>query len=426
MIFLATQLEVQIEIKVDESKCIGCGNCTVVCPVNNTLTMRIESGKLKSGFLCEGCGLCIKACPFNALQLIVKEKKEKEDAKIKEIEERIEEREKLEVKEEKEVVKEGGKASESKTGIKRFPDYISEWFSTGLIRRMFEAEGEINILEVVKKFERAGDCFTLLYSEVIGRKLCSLCGACVSACSEGVLRMEVNGSLSYPHLVEECKNCASCLLKCPKTDYYKLEESEDEIGSYIEILSLKRASGDDKKAGAATALLKYAMEKGIIDCAIVVGEEPSIVTKPEKLENYSGIKFVVAPTLSLLKEAVKSGYSKIAVVGVPCQARAAKKMKELGHSEIKLIMGVFCPRGKHPEKEAIACKVCRDMTAEFADISFGNAGSQKGWRTVIVRSEVGKKIVDGAIREGFVRIGRVDVEKLRRLAKKKKNSQVKA
>jgi len=433
---VATQ-EVRIEIKVHEERCVGCGNCAAVCPVNNTVTMRIESGKLRSGFICEGCGLCVKVCPFNALELVVHDldsqvdfthTRTQETLKPPEskAEKEVEEEEEGEVAEaegaiKKDVVKKEKGETEKKSGIRRFPDYVSEWFSTGLLRRMFEAGGEVNIPEVIKKFEKAGDSFSLLYMEVIGRKLCSLCGACVSACSEGVLEITVDGRLSYPHLVEECRNCASCLLKCPKTDYFPLSESEDELGKYLDIISAKRTGGkDEKKAGAATALLKYAMEKGIIDCAIVVGDEPVIVTKPEKLEECAGIKFVVAPTLSLLREAVRKGYRKIAVVGVPCQAKAARKMKMLGNDEIKLIMGVFCPRGKHPEKEAMACRVCRDMSAEFADISFGNAGSQRGWRTVIVRNEVGKEIVDGALSEGLIRVGKVDLEKLKQMAARKK------
>ncbi len=415
---MATQLEsVRIEIKVHEDRCVGCGNCTAVCPVNNTVTMRIESGKLRSGFVCEGCGLCVKVCPFNALELVVEEvevAEVKEREEIKEKEERIEKERVDRVEEEK----------GEKTILRRFPDYVSEWFSTGLLRRMFEAGGEVNIPEVIKKFEKAGDSFSLLYSEVIARKLCSLCGACISACSEGVLEITVEGRLSYPHLVEECKNCASCLLKCPKTDYFRLEESKSELGSYMEIISARRAGGESRQAGAATALLRYAMEEGIIDCAIVVGEEPTIVTKPEKLEECAGIKFVVAPTLSLLKEAVKKGYRKIAVVGVPCQAKAARKMQMLGNDEIKLIMGVFCPRGKHPEKEAMACRVCRDMTAEFADISFGNTGSQKGWRTIVIRTDIGKRIVDGAVSSGLLRVGKVDIEKLRQMAARKKFKKV--
>ena len=409
----------KIYIKVYEEKCIGCGNCTAVCPVNNTVTMRIESGKLKSGFLCEGCGLCVKVCPFNALELVVEEVEEKKEEKEeKEVKERLEKKEAETLEEAVEVKAEGEGV---KKELKRFPDYISEWFSTGLLRRMFEAGGDVNIPEVIKKFEKAGDIFSLLHAEVIGRKLCSICGACVSACPEDALRVTVDGRLSYPHLIEECRNCASCLLKCPKTDYFKLEESEDPLGKYIDIISAKRSGkGDEKKAGAATALLKYAMENGIIDCAIVVGDEPTIITKSEKLEECSGIKFVVAPTLALLKEVVKKGYKKIAVVGVPCQSKAARKMKMLGHDEIKLIMGVFCPRGKHPEKEALSCRVCRDMSAEFADISFGNAGSQRGWRTVIVRTEIGKQIVNGAISDGLIRMGKPDLEKLKQMAARKK------
>jgi len=115
--------------------------CTAVCPVNNTVTMRIESGKLKSGFLCEGCGLCVKVCPFNALELVVEEVEEKVEEK-KEVEEKaVEKLEEVKAEKPAEKEKEKVEKREVKKEIKRFPDYVSEWFSTGLLRRMFEAGG---------------------------------------------------------------------------------------------------------------------------------------------------------------------------------------------------------------------------------------------------------------------------------------------
>jgi len=44
------------------------------------------------------------------------------------------------------------------------------------------------------------------------------------------------------------------------------------------------------------------------------------------------------------------------------------------------------------------CWYCIDYVAELADISVGAVGSQDGWTTVIVRSEMGEKLFDSAIK----------------------------
>ena len=44
------------------------------------------------------------------------------------------------------------------------------------------------------------------------------------------------------------------------------------------------------------------------------------------------------------------------------------------------------------------CHYCIDYVAELADISVGAVGSQDGWTTVIVRSELGQKLFDSAVK----------------------------
>ena len=55
-------------VRADRDKCIYCGGCTAVCPVN-ALTLketRIECDASK----CTDCGLCIKFCPVGALSKV--------------------------------------------------------------------------------------------------------------------------------------------------------------------------------------------------------------------------------------------------------------------------------------------------------------------------------------------------------------------
>ena len=61
-------------VKADRTKCIYCGGCVSVCPVN-ALTLketRIEADASK----CIDCGACIKFCPVGALAKVEKEDKE--------------------------------------------------------------------------------------------------------------------------------------------------------------------------------------------------------------------------------------------------------------------------------------------------------------------------------------------------------------
>ncbi|MCD5425188.1 MAG: 4Fe-4S binding protein [Methanosarcinaceae archaeon] len=76
------------ELITHNSKCHGCGNCVVSCPVNanndpnvsggkgpesDDVIMRVENGTVKilRMDLCGGCGTCIEACPVYAIELKV-------------------------------------------------------------------------------------------------------------------------------------------------------------------------------------------------------------------------------------------------------------------------------------------------------------------------------------------------------------------
>jgi coenzyme F420 hydrogenase subunit beta len=48
------------------------------------------------------------------------------------------------------------------------------------------------------------------------------------------------------------------------------------------------------------------------------------------------------------------------------------------------------------------CHYCIDYVAELADISVGAVGSPDGWTTVIVRSELGQKLFDSAVKAKII------------------------
>ncbi len=304
--------------------------------------------------------------------------------------------------------------------------------------------------------------FTALEQEIVFRDLCSGCGACASVCPEDVIAVD-----EFPRLTGECTNCGYCLYQCPRTFFSKAEaaarlyggKTEDPLGHHIQKLGAKakkRATGA-QDGGFVTALLKYALEKGIIDGAIVAGPgegpwrpAPRLVTSPEELEGTPGTRYSNCANLSALKEARERGLKALAVVGLPCQMEGLRKIQHYPIEEadlagrIKLAVGVFCkgnflynglmeklaagkygidlkelekidikgkfvhlttPKGEIqiPMEEAHeydreGCKVCTDFTAKLADISVGSVGSPKGYSTVIVRSEAGKEVLEGMLK----------------------------
>jgi Fe-S-cluster-containing hydrogenase component 2 len=55
-----------VEVTVDASTCVGCGDCGKVCFVN---AIKIEDGKAHVSDQCRGCGRCYEACTHDAIRM---------------------------------------------------------------------------------------------------------------------------------------------------------------------------------------------------------------------------------------------------------------------------------------------------------------------------------------------------------------------
>ena len=55
-------------LKIDESKCVGCGTCVSVCP-HDVLEVRDEVSKVKDIDLCMECGACMMNCPTQSIDV---------------------------------------------------------------------------------------------------------------------------------------------------------------------------------------------------------------------------------------------------------------------------------------------------------------------------------------------------------------------
>ena len=199
-----------------------------------------------------------------------------------------------------------------------------------------------------------------------------------------------------------------------------------------------------------TSLLLHALKNRKIDCAVISSIDPSerwkpipkVAVTPEDVIRNAGTRYTSCPMILGLQEAVRDmGRRSVAFVGTGCAIEGVRKSRfipkeywDLG-IHVKLAVGLFCMESftdrllkeylpsnkvnldeatkfhitkgrliikgkdsvlfKVPVKELSCyamdgCHVCVDSTAEFADISVGGIGSEEGWSTVVVRSEVGE------------------------------------
>jgi coenzyme F420-reducing hydrogenase beta subunit len=209
-----------------------------------------------------------------------------------------------------------------------------------------------------------------------------------------------------------------------------------------------------------TTLLLYALETGRIDSALLTrwsleGDpllaRPFLAKTQEEILDGAGSKYTACPSMKLLNQSVNQ-VQRLAMVGRPCQVIAIRKRMQIEdptfpREKIALIIGLFCmwslsyqrlhkylkihlkgkrikkidiPKGRflvtcgskrlefpHDEIRALSretCLRCLDFTAELADISVGSTEWKTGWNTLIIRSEPGRELVDGACREGWIEI----------------------
>ena len=139
---------------------------------------------------------------------------------------------------------------------------------------------------------------------------------------------------------------------------------------------------------------------------------------------------------------------KIAMVGTPCEIMAASKIQHYTDSPIEFKLVLFCMENfsysyftkllekydmtmndiekfriekgyaflnlKNGKQRKIPlstaktvvrknCNICVELTSETSDVSVGSIGSDNGWSTLIIRTEKGEKIIEGAIKQKYLK-----------------------
>ena len=242
------------------------------------------------------------------------------------------------------------------------------------------------------------------------------------------------------------------------------ERTDDEVWGIGDVFLARSTdpvlveNGQD--GGFVSALLIYALEHDVIDAALVSGLEgdgSTWVAQPRVARNRDDVvltaksRYTYSANLLAYPEAIESGAERIALVGMGCMASATGVMQSRKAGKIarrlSLTIGLLCSKtfddsifeelfeAKYnikrsditkmnikgvfqlwtkdgnfhevPLKEAHAftregCKQCPDFAAEHADISTGGIGAFGDWTLVIVRTDLGRSIMDGMKNAGLV------------------------
>jgi len=248
------------------------------------------------------------------------------------------------------------------------------------------------------------------------------------------------------------------------THRFARERTDDEVWGIGDVFLARSTdpvlveNGQD--GGFVSALLIYALEHDVIDAALVSGLEgdgSTWVAQPRVARNRDDVlltaksRYTYSANLLAYPEAIEGGAERIALVGMGCMASATGVMQSRKAGKIarrlSLTIGLLCSKtfddsifeelfeAKYnikrsditkmnikgvfqlwtkdgnfhevPLKEAHAftregCKQCPDFAAEHADISTGGIGAFGDWTLVIVRTDLGRSIMDGMINAGLV------------------------
>ena len=190
-----------------------------------------------------------------------------------------------------------------------------------------------------------------LKSDILDQDMCARCGACAAVCPPGWLAIGDEGTpvTTVETAAMDCGGCSLCLDVCPGKDP-ATPQSEIRIfgrtrtraerwtGIFRQNLVLTSTNQQILKSaaagGAGTTLMLTALRSGLADAVIVVGRDPKrpwvpmalVTDSEEEVIRCGQTSYCLTPNLHLLRD---PRFARIALVGVPCEIQAVRKMQNV-------------------------------------------------------------------------------------------------
>lgn len=256
-----------------------------------------------------------------------------------------------------------------------------------------------------------------LENEVIYGGLCIHCGCCNAFCPH----MDFNKETGLAYVVDECAETVGlCYNACPRS-FLPISEIEQklfgqtrvdlEVGVYKDIIQVKSKNKDK----ILYNLVLAAFESGVTK-HFVLGEPKSQkppVSFPVVVDNANDAKKYIpektmdmaGPLVTGIGQAYLDRKRDIGILGNPCHLQGLAKILtsdfNTGAERTTLKIAFACSSGG-----MTGCKYCTDFTGEFSDISYSPWGAPKGSGEafLIIRTDIGQKVVDHAIKNKLIEI----------------------
>lgn len=114
--------------------------------------------------------------------------------------------------------------------------------------------------------------------------------------------------------------------------------------------SLTPAIAGAQWTGIATRIAERLLETGAVDAVLTVAPDPAdkwrpmpvLVTKPEDMAGCRGMRMGYAPLLALIERALKRGFKRLAIIGIPCQVHALRALEREFGFERLYVIGTPC------------------------------------------------------------------------------------
>ncbi len=244
----------------------------------------------------------------------------------------------------------------------------------------------------------------------------------------------------------------------------RTRQAAEESGVFSDVL-LTRASEDTVHAmgqdgGLVSAMLIWLLDHDYIDAALVsfldgaAGDwkaRPGVAATRAEVLASAGSRYTYSANTLAVREAQDAGHERLALVGMSCQSSALPVMwhRKVGKAAKPFVfnVGLLCSKtfddamfdelfetkyglakadmvkmnikgvfqiwmrdGAYHEislKECHAwtregCELCPDFAAEHADVSTGGIGKDNDWTLTIVRTDLGREVVNRMIDDGTI------------------------